>query len=202
MFLLIATFVGFGFKYGFQYVKDTIIGHDSIELLEGDWVNSKYGVPPVTISTPKVLKRMELPIPDEVKDKVTMTSFAYGSLIESFSIMVNTTVYKDLGENKINVEQVSEGAIKGMEQQGAQDIIVLREKFTTPNGAEGLKTFGTLKTKNPVTQKIQEGKYVLLQFVSENVLQQIVLTYHEDDVYSDEIVERIINSVELKKAED
>ena len=37
LFLLIATFVGFSIKYGFNYVKDTIIGHDSIELLEGDW---------------------------------------------------------------------------------------------------------------------------------------------------------------------
>ncbi|WNH14141.1 hypothetical protein RHP49_07780 [Flavobacteriaceae bacterium HL-DH10] len=202
VFLLIATFVGFGLKYGFQYVKDTIIGHDSIELLQGDWVNSKYGVPPVTISTPKVLKRVELPIPDEAKANVNMTSFAYGSLIESFSIMVNTTTYKNLGENKIDIEQVSEGTIKGMEQQGAQDIVVLREKFVTPNGAEGLKTYGTLKTKNPITQKIQDGNYILLQFVSENVLQQIVLTYSKDDVYADQIVERIVNSVELKKAED
>ncbi|MFI1744605.1 hypothetical protein [Thalassobellus sediminis] len=202
VFLLIATFVGFGLKYGFQYVKDTIIGHDSIELLEGDWVNSQYGVPPVTISTPKVLKRTELPVPDEVKAQVNMTSFMYGSLIESFSIMVNTTTYKNLGENKINIEQVSEGTIKGMEQQGAHDIVVLRDKFTTPNGAEGLKTYGTLKAKNPLTQKVQDGSYILLQFVSENVLQQIVLTYPRGDVYADKIVERILNSVELKKAEE
>tara|TARA_R110002050_G_scaffold157464_1_gene286066 strand:- start:12847 stop:14508 length:1662 start_codon:yes stop_codon:yes gene_type:complete len=202
VFLLIATFVGLSLKYGFNYVKDTIIGHDSIELLEGDWVNSQYGVPPVTISTPKVLKRTELPVPDEVKNQVSMASFAYGSLIESFSIMVNTTTYKNLGENKIDIEQVSEGTIKGMEQQGAQDIVVLREKFVTPNGAEGLKTYGTLKTKNPLTQKTQDGNYILLQFVSENVLQQLVLTYSKDDIYADQIVERILNSVELKKAEE
>ncbi len=202
VFLLMATFVGFGIKYGFNYVKDTIIGHESKELLEGNWVTSQYGVPPVTISTPKVLKRVELSIPDEAKANVSMTSFAYGSLIESFSIMVNTANYKNLGDNKINIEQVSELAIKGMEQQGAQDIVVLREKYTTPNGAEGLKTYGTLKSKNPLTQKVQDGNYILLQFVSENVVQQIVLTYLKDDVYADQIVERILNSVELKKAEE
>ncbi|MEH6408400.1 MAG: hypothetical protein V7767_14075, partial [Leeuwenhoekiella sp.] len=42
---------------GFDYVKDTYIGHPSKELLEGDWVRSEYGYPPVTISTPKVLQR-------------------------------------------------------------------------------------------------------------------------------------------------
>ena len=36
LFLIIATIVGFGIKYGFGYVKDTIIGHESKELLEGN----------------------------------------------------------------------------------------------------------------------------------------------------------------------
>ena len=47
------------FATSFSYVKDTLIGHDSIELLEGEWVTSEYGFPPITISTPKVLKHIE-----------------------------------------------------------------------------------------------------------------------------------------------
>ncbi|NNK39399.1 MAG: hypothetical protein HKP45_01960, partial [Winogradskyella sp.] len=39
-FLLVATIVGFGIKYGFTYVKDTIVGNDNKELLEGEWVSS------------------------------------------------------------------------------------------------------------------------------------------------------------------
>src|SRR5690606_37477788 len=35
VFLLFATFTAFSIKYGFNYVKDTIIGHDTKELLEG-----------------------------------------------------------------------------------------------------------------------------------------------------------------------
>ncbi|MBP0905630.1 BatD family protein [Mariniflexile gromovii] len=202
VFLLMATFVGFGLKYGFNYVKDTIIGHDSVELLEGEWVTSEYGFPPVTISTPKVLTRVELPLPDEMKAQVTQTAFMYGTLLDMFSVMVSTTSYKNLGENKIDLEKASEGSLKGIEAQGAQDIVVLRDKFITPNGAEGLKTYGTLKVKNPITQKVQEGNYVLLQFTSENVLQQIILSYPLDDEYADQMIARILNSVELKKAEE
>ncbi|WP_424199238.1 hypothetical protein [Algibacter sp.] len=201
IFLLLATLTGLSIKYGFDIVKDTIIGHDSKELLEGDWVLSEYGFPPVTITTPKVLKRFDLPVPEEMKAQIGITSFMYGSLLDPFSIMVNTTTYKNLGDNKIDLQQTSEGSIKGMEQQGAQDIVVLRDKFTTPNGAEGLKTYGTLKAKNPLTQKIQEGNYVLLQFVSENILQQIIITSPRNDAYADQIVDRILNSVELKPAE-
>lgn len=201
VFLVMATFVGFGIKYGFGYVKDTILGHDSIELLEGEWVTSDYGFPPITITTPRVLSRFEMPIPDEMKEQISQTSFMYGTLLDVFSVMVGTTTYKDLGENKIDLVKSSEGSLKAIETQGAQDIVVLRDKFVTPNGAEGLKTYGTLKIKNPITQQVQEGNYVLLQFTSENVLQQIMMSYPVDDAYSDQIIERILNSVELKKAE-
>jgi len=199
--LLMATFVGFSIKYGFNYVKDTLIGHESIELLKGEWVTSEYGFPPITISTPKVLTRVELPVPDDVKVEMTQTTFIYGTLLDVFSVMVNTTTYKNLGENKIDLEKASEGSLKGIEAQGGQDIVVFREKFVTPNGAEGLKTYGTLKAKNLITQKVQEANYILLQFTSENILQQIVMTFAKDDAYADQIMERILNSVELKKAE-
>ncbi|WP_298237361.1 hypothetical protein [uncultured Algibacter sp.] len=200
--LLMMTFAGFSIKYGFNYVKDTIIGHDSIELLEGDWVTSEYGFPPVTITTPKVLKRTELPMPDQMKGQVKMSSFMYGTLLDVFSVTVNTTTYPNSGDNKLNLEAISESAIKNMEAVGAKDIVVLRDKFTTPNGAEGLKTSGTMKIPGIASEELRNAEYVLLQFASENVLQQIIMTSPEDDVYADQIIERIINSVELKPAEE
>ncbi len=202
VFLLIVTFVGFGIKHGFGYVKDTIIGHESKTLLEGDWVTSAYGFPPVTINTPKVLKRTDLPVPDEVKAQVDMTSFVYGTLLDLFSVTVNTSTYKNLGENKIDLEKASEGSIKSMEAVGAKDIVVLRDKFTTPNGAEGLKTSGTMKIPGIASKELRSAHYVLLQFASENVMQQIIITSPEDDSYADQMVERILNSVELKEAEE
>ncbi|MCF7567334.1 BatD family protein [Sabulilitoribacter arenilitoris] len=200
--LLLGTFVGFGVKYGFSYVKDTIIGHESKELLEGNWVTSAYGFPPVTISTPKVLKRTELAVPDEVKAQVDMTSFIYGTLLDIFSVTVNTSAYKNMGENKIDLEQASERSIKSMEGLGAKDIVVLRDKFVTPNGAEGLKTSGTMQIPGIASKELRSAKYVLLQFASENVIQQIIITSPEDDTYSEKIVERILNSVELKAVEE
>ncbi len=200
-FLMIATLTGFSFKYGFDYVKDTIIGHESKELLEGEWVTSQYGFPPITISTPKVLKRFDLPLPEEAQEKVKVTSFMYGTLLDVFSIMASTTTSPNNGDNKIDLEALSETSIKGMEAQGAKNITVLRDKFTTPNGAEGLKTYGTLTASDPVTKKERAANYVLLQFASENVLQQIVISY-PDDTYAKEMVARILNSVELKTQED
>lgn len=202
VFLLLATFVGFGVKYGFNYVKDTIIGHESKELLEGDWVTSQYGAPPVTITTPKVLRRIEVPMSDEMKGNMTMTTFSYGTLLDVFSVTVNTTVLNNSGKGEINLEKVSEKSLQGFETKGAKDIVVLRDKFVTPNGAEGLKTHGTLKIPSIASKELRNARYVLLQFASENVLQQIIITSPDNDTYADDMVERILNSVELKEAEE
>ncbi|MUU79433.1 hypothetical protein GN138_13335 [Winogradskyella sp. HL2-2] len=209
IFLIVATFVGFGVKYGFGYVKDTIIGHESKELLEGDWVESAYGFPPVWIDTPKVLKRVDANLPDELKEKLSMTTFAYGTLLDVFSVVINTTTAKvpqqqqvaQDGEEKepmFDLLKVSEESIKGFEAQGASNISVKREKFTTPNGAEGLKTFGTLSIKMPNTEYGVDAKYELLCFANENVLQQIIITFPKNDSYADDMVERITDSIELK----
>ena len=203
LFLLMATFVGFSLKYGFSYVKDTIIGHDSIELLEGDWVTSAYGIPPVTITTPKVLKRNSVELSEEAQAQMSVTSFNYGSLLNFFSIDVSTVVLKQANpEENIDLKQAQDGAIKQLEQAGVTDISVLSDKFTTPNGAEGLKTHGTASFPILNSDEFYEGNYVILQFSTKNILQRISIVWNKTDGYADKIVERIINSVELKKAEE
>ena len=198
-FLLISTIVGIGLKYGFNYLKDTVIGHESKELLEGDWVRSEYGVPPIDISTPKVLKRMEIELPDNVKDQINQTMFVYGTLLDAFSVTVSTTTYKQAPKDGIDINAASEGSIKGMESQGAENIIVKREQFITPNAAEGLKTFGSLSFTLPNTSVRFDANYVMFHFASQNVLQQVIITYPKDDVYAEDMVQRIIDSIELKK---
>ncbi|MBC3845957.1 hypothetical protein H8K90_06180 [Winogradskyella echinorum] len=210
VFLLIATFVGFGIKYGFGYVKDTIVGHESKELLEGDWVESAYGFPPIFIETPKVLKREEVELPDEAKGKMKIAMFSYGSLMERFYIITSTTNLNTpknedaeaVEEQKaININTVIEGNLKTWEAKGVKNIITKNEQFITPNAAEGLKTFGTAEFPGITEGSFEKGNYVFLSFTTENVIQQIVIVWRVDDVYAEEMVERIIDSVELKPDE-
>jgi hypothetical protein len=44
--------------------------------------------------------------------------------------------------------------------------------------------------------------YEMLLFSQEGGLQQIVVMYPEEDKYGEQIAERLINSVELKKTEE
>ena len=202
IFLLLATLTGLSIKYGFDLVKDTIIGHDSKELLEGDWVQSEYGFPPILISTPKVLKRTTPELPEEMAQQIELTQFSYGSLIDKFQIQVATTKIKNLGENKIDLQQAMDGTLKLFENAGSQNIITKNEKFETPNGAEGLKVFGTMDSPVLGTDKLEKSKYVILGFTAESVIQQVMLFYKEQDVYAEQMVDRILNSVELNPAEE
>jgi len=207
--LFIATVAGFVVKYGFSYVRDSVFGHESKELLEiKDWVTSEYGAPGITLTTPQVLYRTSVDLPKELKDKIEVTLFVYGgNLTSNLDIAVSTTTYKNQtqeGEqeqkkNKIDLTQAAENSILILESKGVKNIITRQERFITPNGAQGLKTYGTASF--PFGEKFETGNYVLLGFTSENILQTIMLTWKDNDVYADEIIERILSSIELIKLE-
>jgi hypothetical protein len=210
--LLIATYIGFSLHYGFAYVKDTIIGHQTKELLEvKEWVRSEYGAPGITITTPKVLTRQSCEIPDELKDKIKVVAFSYGGINSTLDILVVNTKFnpdqlqntqaenQEAKENKIDLVATAENQLKELEKRGAQNIITKNEQFITPNGQEGLKTYGTADFNIPQTGKVEKGNYIILGFTTENVLQQVILIWKKDDVYADQIIDRMLNSIELLK---
>ncbi|WP_406600936.1 BatD family protein [Mangrovimonas aestuarii] len=209
--IALMTFTGFAIKYGAGYVKDTILGHDTKELLEGDWVTSEYGIPPIKISTPKVLKRVEMSLPEEFKDKVKTTTFSYGSMLDFFGVTVSTARYdfsKDQQQTEekdkptIDLRQASEAAIRELEAQGVSNLMVMQEKYSTTNGIDGLKTYGTASLPIPNSDNFVEGEYIILQFAGENVLQQLTMYRKKDDAYAEKIIDRILNSIELKTREE
>lgn len=208
--LLIATYIGFSLHYGFAYVKDTIIGHQSKELLEiKEWVTSEYGAPGVTITTPKVLKRFDVEIPDEYKDKIQNATFQYLSVSGNLKIEVSSTKFMLSPEQEKEYEKeetksndllkASEGIITNFESQGATNITVKRSQFITPNGQEGLKTSGNMNMIIPNISKALPTSYTLLHFRSKNIRQQVMLIWSGEDIYADQIMERVMNSIELLK---
>jgi hypothetical protein len=197
--LLFVTMTYFIATKGFSYVKDNIIGHPSKELLEGEWVKSEYGNPIVKIETPKVLKRVDLAkaLPKDGMALIKeMQSFAYGSLIDNFYILVSTLHFKQ--DTKIDLEKSLDGALQSMEAQGAQNMIVKKEDFETKEGIKGIKGYGTFSQIDGNSQSSTKLYYEVLIFSQDGGLQQIIIVHEEGDTYANEISERILNSVELQ----
>ncbi|WP_456313479.1 hypothetical protein [Pseudomonas shirazensis] len=201
VFLLAATTSFFIATKGFKYVKDNVVGHKTKELLEGEWVKSEYGNPGVLIETPKVLKRMDTQkaLPKEAMALIKeMQLFAYGSMIDNFYITVSTSKFKT--PTDIDLAKALEGTLKIIELQGGQNIIVKQEDFQTNEGVQGVKGYGTMTILNPVDKTSAKAYYEILLFKQDQGLQQIMILHEEGDTYANDITTRILNSVELRKA--
>jgi len=186
---------------GYTYVKDTYLGHPTKELLEGEWIRSEYGNPTVAVTTPKVLVRGEIEMPQEVEQMmVGSETFIYGSLLSNYYTTLSTIKFK--GEVKFDLEKAVDGIYTNLEAQGARNIVMKQEDFTTLNGAKGLKVFGTLDAENPVTGESIPNKYVILNFAEKGGFEQIMVIFNENDQYAEEISERIINSVEINNLKE
>ena len=199
--VLFGVFIFVVITKGFDFVKDTFIGHPTKELLNAEWVSSEYGNPPVRIETPKVLKRMDVSkmIPAEAKAAVKeMNMFGYGSLMDNFYTLVMTANYTEGTE--IDLDKVLDGNLKAWEAMGAQNILVKQEVFNTPEGVQGVKAFGTLTILDPLSKKSNKLFYVIVLFKQGNGLQQVIVSKLEEDEIASEIIDRIISSIELGKA--
>lgn len=210
--LLVAVYVGLSLYFGFTYVNDTIVGNQSKQLLEAkEWVTSEYGAPGVTMTTPKTLVRDSSLVSEELDNQKKVVTFKYGNLNTTFEIEVRSSKFNpnasqnqqlnsdEESTNSIDLLVTVEEQLKQFESSGVQNIITKNEQFITPNGQEGLKTFGTADFKIENTDQRVKANYIILGFTTDYLLQQVILKWKKEDSYSDDIVERIMGSIELLK---
>ena len=200
MFLLVASVVIFAYTVGFDFIKDNYIGHSTEELLEKEWVTSEYGEPAIIISTPKVLKRnndekIQNNLPENVKSN---SRFMYGSIIDNFSIVLITTAFKDT--TRLDLDLALEVDLKELEKFGAKNIIVKTGEFENVKGLSGKKAYGTFTAFDPVREEDVKMEYEIMVLSQPGGAQEFFLIYKEEDEHAKQIIEKIQNSIELRKA--
>lgn len=183
--------------YGFGQVKDTVLGHPTKELLEGNWVQSDYGYPPISLQTPRVLLRQAVKLPPGAKASIKdMQAFAYRSDMGLFTI--GTTSITLAQPEEPDYAKATEQILQNFEAQGAKNITTKQEEFTTITGIKGVKLYGSGKFPLPEYKEPVTGNYIVLFFGGKGFQQNLILTWLADDPYADKIVDRILNTVEVK----
>ena len=190
----------FAYTFGLDYLKEHHIGYTTEELLEKEWITSEYGEPAIVIETPKVLKRnndekIQNNLPENVK---STNRFMYGSIIDDFSIVLVTTAFKDT--TKIDLEVALENDLKELERFGAKNIIVKTVDFENVKGLSGKKSYGSFTAFNEITKEDQKMSYEIVVFAQAGGAQEFFLIYKEEDEHAKQIMEKIQNSIELRKA--
>ena len=144
-----------------------------------------------------MLLRQDISIAPEEKDKIKDSQvFSYynpqnGLGIGTASITLTEAVEPDYQKS---IDQV----LKEFSDRGARNIITKQEEFSSLSGVPGVKVYGS--GTFPVTDsgKRMKGKYAIILFGGKGFLQQVVLSWEEGDSYAEEIVNRIINSIDVK----
>jgi len=194
LFLSAAAAIGY---YGWEYSKDTVLGHPTKELLEGEWVSSSYGYPPIMIETPEVLKRKKAKIPIELKDAIKeIQAFEFRSAIGLFTVGATSVTMMQQEDPKLDltVEQM----VKNFEKMGAKNIITKEEEFVTISGVKGIKVYGSGKFPIPDSNELLRGKYTMILFGGKGFQQNIMLTWLDGDSYAEEIVSKMLTTLEVK----
>lgn len=195
--LLLLTTGGSIAYYGFDHVKDTVLGHPTKSLLEGEWVASSYGYPPISMETPEVLVRQDVKLTPDMKANIRdLQIFMYRNSKALFTVGATSTTLTQQVEP--NFEQSVEMFIADLEKKGAKNIITKQEEFTTVSGVKGIKVYGSGQFAVPESDELVRGKYSILLFGGKGFQQQVILTWLEDDEYAERIVERIERTLEVK----
>ncbi|MEZ4809698.1 MAG: hypothetical protein R2819_05000 [Allomuricauda sp.] len=194
------VFLGGGFSiayYGFKQVRDTVFGYPTKELLEGEWVASSYGFPPVELETPDVLVRQEVKLPPETEELIKqLQTFAYGSYVGIFSVAASSVTYKE--QTDPNFDAAIGSTLATFESLGLKNITTKQEEFVTKSGVQGLKTYGTGSFAGPLNKEPRKAKYNILTFGGKGFMQQVIITWEDGDDYAEKIVNRILTSLDVK----
>ena len=200
--ILVVSAIGFVGLKGWDYVQDNILGSPSKDLLKGEWIQSEYGNPAVSVITPRVLVRnMQQDTLPQAQTGAIIESFSYGSILGEYYINLSLVNFPE--KKEFDLDKSIEAVYTDFENKGATNILMKNEEFTTVNGAEGIKIFGSFKIKNPVLQdRTIQKSYTILNFGYNGAFEQLMLVYEKDNADAEEITNRIINSIELKIKEE
>lgn len=183
--------------FGFKTVKDSVFGYPTKTLLEKEWVASSYGFPPIEIETPEVLIRQEVALPEEAEKAVKeFQAFGYGNYRGLFSITTNSTTFVE--QEDPNFEGAIEGMLTTFESGGVRNIITKQDDFFSKSGVQGLKTHGSGQLQEPDGGSSRRFEYAILSFGGKGFMQHVIMTWENGDAYAEQIVQRILASVDVK----
>lgn len=187
--LLMVSGLVYGGLTGFDNLKDKILGNPLKELAEGRWIKSEYGYPSIILETPEVLERSS-------GTETNREVFTYGEMKSPLFISVSIS---SLNEEQPDLNQQLNLALNRLENEGAKNLLVMRDYFEGEKGVTGVRAFGEfnlLVSQNRVLKNT--SYYELILFSQQDKLQELLIVFQDKNKYSEEIISRIIASIELE----
>tara|TARA_B100000767_G_C19778637_1_gene544484 strand:+ start:2796 stop:4418 length:1623 start_codon:yes stop_codon:yes gene_type:complete len=188
------------FTYGYENVKDTVFQYPTKLMMNGKWIQSQYGTPPLLISTPDVLVR-------NGESPKGVTIFKSGDPLKSFFVQLifvelppsESKEEKTEEETKEKAQFLINGIIESLEKDGATNMLINTDPFEMKDGSNVIKLSGTLDLLNPTTEKHTRCRLISIILPFKQVQIELRMLYPKEDRYGDQIEARIIKSLEVLK---
>lgn len=199
----LVTLLGSVAFFGYYPVRDTLLGYPTKVLENNQWITSMYGMPPLRITTPEVLKRVESIDPKAIHHFVLGTPDAPFFIALKFlkkEIQSESETTEKGAPNIATEEEVQillDETIQAYQELGATNILMNSEVITTASGLPALKIYGTLAYPRKGSEQRIRNKYTSLIFDFDQGKIEITLMYGKEDRYGSAIEKRILDSVEL-----
>ena len=191
--LLILIFIFSGLINGFQYTLDKITFNENLRLLSKTWVKSEYGSPGLFAETPDALVRVKEDNKFLFEEFPIESQFYFSNSRRSVEFYISNYA----SEAKIdpqNFQSILDSNLDNLESMGLQNMLVKYDQFETQNKANGIIISGSAD----FNKNNRPGGYNIIGFLTETGFKTVVLLVHEGR-YLDQIVDRIINSIEALK---
>ena len=199
---LLAGILTFIAVTNYESTLDFILKRTGNTLLRKNWITSTYGVPGIQVTSPEVLTRQPIKLEGQQQQMfVGNQIYTYGELSSKFYLVVNTMSFRqDIGFTlDKSGEFVSQFLSTNLK---AKNVELKDESFKTLDGTEGKKVYGNATLTVPDTETETDMNYTTLIFGEGQGIQSISVFYKADDKSSYKVMERIINSVEIKKSDN
>ena len=182
--------------YGYYPVRDTILGYNSLKLLNSEWVGSQYGSPPVFIETPQV------PVRRDVDDDID-SFFEIGELGSGFYLSLSHEPFSVPPTDPQNPSQELDGqqfvseVVEEFERLGAINILIDGNNSTLPKGESVIMIEGSIDYPESNNEGFIRCNLKQITVVLEQSLIKLRIIYPREDRYADQIEGRILESIEI-----
>ena len=187
-----------GIIFGFNTLRDIVFGNQTKTWAETEWIRSMYGNPAIVMETPEVLVRADSTLISKALPIITQDDvFLLGDVQDALFVLASSTPLPE-GANP-ELQNVLDQQLTLLENKGATNMIVKDEPFTTENNVKGLRAFGEFNVKVGKNKyKKDKSEFEVLIFAQSGGLQEVIIVNEKEDLYAQQIKERILRTIEIE----
>lgn len=189
--ILFAIFLLIG-QFGGEYIQQVFnFEKTSQEVLEQKWARQSYGEFGLSMETPIIMKKSDIPIPDHVRQMIdVMDVYDYMSE-EGFKVII-TSIQYNASIGSLSLQRAANGSITEMQKQPGVSDFDFFEKQVYKGDIPGYEQSGSYKIEGIKVEFINTG------FSTGLIYWQVMVAFQTTDNVGRIAAKRVIESIEIK----